>query len=199
MKNVIRIDLFKEHKAEYKAPKKPQLVETTPAFYLAIEGQGEPGGEDFTSKIGAMYGMAFTVKMTRKSEGKGDYAICKLEACWQFESDNQKDWRWVLMIRTPDMVEAADLAAAASKLEEKGKGDHVREVRLEKISEGRCVQMLHVGPYDKEVETVQNMEQFAREQGLEFHGEHHEIYISDPRRTPPERLKTILRRPVRKA
>ncbi len=199
MKAKDKIDLFKEYKAEYKAPKKPELVETTPAFYLAVEGQGEPGGEEFTAKVGAMYGMAFTVKMTRKSAGKGDYAICKLEACWQFDSDNQKDWRWRLMIRTPDMVKQADLDAAASRLEEKGKGEHVRDVCLDKISEGTCIQMLHVGPYEKEPETVEAMEEFAVQQGLQFHGDHHEIYISDPRRVPPERLKTILRRPVRKA
>ena len=94
MKTLPKIDLFKQHKAEYKASKKPALIETSPALYLMLEGQGEPGGEDFTSKIGAMYGMAFTIKMTRKSQGKGDYSICKLEACWQCESDNQKDWRW---------------------------------------------------------------------------------------------------------
>lgn len=194
-----KIDLYKLHKADYVAPKKPVLVKIAKAAYLSVPGEGPPGGEIFQERIGALYGMAFTIKMTRKFEGKGDYAVCKLEAQW-FDTDRpQGEWRWRLLIRTPDFVGKSDLKSAAAKLEKKGKGDHVEKVALEQISEGRCVQMLHVGPYEREGETVAAMEQFVTEQGLTFHGAHHEIYLSDPRRVPPERLKTLLRRPVRRA
>ena len=200
-----KIDLYKQHKDQYKAPKKPVLLTAEEAMYLAIDGRGGPGGDEFTDKIGALYGAAYTIKMTRKFSGQQDYVVCKLEALWwldddkhDFESTARDNWNWKLMIRTPGIVKQAELEKAVSVLIEKGKSPSVREVRLEDISEGPCVQMLHVGPYDKEGETLDIMKAFAEGQGLEFHGRHHEIYLSDPRRVRPERLKTILRHPVRK-
>jgi hypothetical protein len=199
-----KIDLFKLHKDQYAAPKTPTLVTIEEAAYLAIDGRGAPGGEEFTDKIGALYGVAYTVKMTRKSGDAQDYVICKLEAIWSFDNPSQtfetappESWSWKMMIRTPDLVEPEELQRAADMLIEKGKAPQADQVRLERLSEGLCVQMLHVGPYDQEGRTVAQMEAFAREQGLTFHGHHHEIYLSDPRRVPPERLKTILRHPVR--
>lgn len=191
-----KLDLFKQHRDEYATPKKPSLVEISPAQYLAIDGRGQPGGDEFQTAIGALYGMAFTIKMTRKVEGLGDYAVCKLEALW-WDTDRPRDeWAWKMMIRTPDFVGKADMKSALAKLVEKKKGDGADRVELEKIKEGRCVQMLHVGPYEKEHETIAAMMAFAEENGLEAAGRHHEIYLSDPRRVPPERLKTILRYPV---
>lgn len=199
-----KLDLYKLHKAEYAAPRKPALVKIQPALYLSIQGRGEPGGEVFQGKIGALYSMAFTIKMTRKFEGLGDYAVCKLEAVWW--SDEEEDlslvpperWQWQLLIRTPDFVGREDLERAAAKLVEKGKHREVQEVVLTTLNEDLCVQMLHVGPYEREGETLARMKAFADEQGLSFRDKHHEIYLSDPRRVPPERLKTILRHPVAK-
>lgn len=205
MKAGEKIDLYKQHGDQYKAAKKPILLTTGEATYLAIDGRGEPGGDEFTEKIGALYGAAYTIKMTRKFSGQQDYVVCKLEALWwlddekhSFETAPRDSWNWKLMIRTPDIVAEDELRKAADALIEKGKSAEVRKVRLETISEGLCVQMLHVGPYDKESETLGRMKEFAESQGLEFHGRHHEIYLSDPRRVQPERLKTILRHPVRK-
>jgi len=200
-----KIDLYKQHKDQYKAPKKPVLLTAHEAMYLAIDGRGEPGGDEFTDRIGALYGAAYTIKMTRKFAGWQDYVVCKLEALWWLD-DNKQDfetappdlWNWKLMIRTPRIVKQQELDKAVSVLIEKGKSPRVREVGLETISEGSCVQMLHVGPYNKERETLAVMKEFTEEQGLQFHGWHHEIYLSDPRRVAPERLKTILRHPVRK-
>ena len=202
MKVQEKIDLYKSHKKDYAAPKKPALVDLKPATYLAINGQGAPGGEPFTAAIGALYGMAFTIKMTRKFGGQQDYGVCKLESQWW--SDRTPDlsqvareqWRWNLLIRTPEFVTPAELERAVAVLLKRGKGQEVKRVRLESLSEGRCVQMLHVGPYDQECETIAVMRQFAEKQGLQFYGRHHEIYLSDPRRVAPERLKTILREPV---
>ena len=199
-----KIDLYKQHKDQYAAPKKPVLLTVEEATYLAINGRGAPGGEEFTDKIGALYSAAYTIKMTRKFSEQRDYVVCKLEALWwfeegkDFESTPREDWQWKLMIRTPDIVKPKELEKASAALIEKGKSPSVRDVKLEGISEGLCVQMLHVGPYDKEGDTVEVMKTFAEEQGLEFRGRHHEIYLSDPRRVAPERLKTILRHPVRK-
>jgi len=199
-----KIDLYKTFKNEYASPKKPVLIETKPALYLAIAGRGAPGGESFQDSIGALYSIAFTVKMTKKFEGRQDYSVCKLEGQYwcdamggDFSSIPKEGWQWVLLIRTPDFITAADLEKAADALEKRGKSPSAREVKLERIDEGRCVQMLHVGPYDREKETVDAMLAFAAEKGLAPHGRHHEIYLSDPRRVPPERLKTILRFPVR--
>lgn len=199
-----KLDLYKLHRADYLAKKHPAIVDLADARYLAIDGKGEPGGAAFQVAIGAMYGMAFTVKMTRKMTGKGDYAVCKLEAQWwhgkgkaDFSEVPRSEWSWRMMIRTPDFVEQADLDSAAGKLVEKKKGEGVDRVKLRTIGEGRCVQMLHIGPYEREHETIAVMQAFAEEQGLSFHGLHHEIYLSDPRRVAPEKLKTILRRPVR--
>jgi hypothetical protein len=197
-----KLDLCKLHKAEYATPKKPVLVRTKPARYLAISGRGAPGGERFTACIGALYGAAFTIKMTRKFAGKQDYAVCKLEGQWFFDGDPagtpKDEWKWKLMIRTPDFISEEDLKTAVGTLLKRGKSREVEEVALERIDEGDCVQMLHVGPYEKENETVALMRNFAEAGGLKLGGPHHEIYLSDPRRVPPERLKTILRVPARK-
>jgi hypothetical protein len=197
-----KLDLYKLHKAEYVTPKKPVLVRTKPARYLTIGGQGAPGGARFTACIGALYGAAFTIKMTRKFAGKQDYAVCKLEGQWFFGSEPtaipKEAWKWKLMIRTPDFIEQKDLQTAVATLLKRGKSREVEEVALETIDEGVCVQMLHVGPYEREGETMALMRRFAEADGLTLAGPHHEIYLSDPRRVPPERLKTILRQPARK-
>ena len=197
-----KLDLYKLHKAEYAAPKKPALVRTKPARYLAISGQGAPGGARFTACIGALYGAAFTIKMTRKFAGKQDYAVCKLEGQWFFDGDPagipKEEWKWKLMIRTPDFISPEDLKTAEGTLLQRGKSPEIKEVRIETIDEGVCVQMLHVGPYEKENETVALMKSFAETNGFKLSGPHHEIYLSDPRRVPADRLKTILRVPVLK-
>jgi hypothetical protein len=205
MKAQPKIDLYKLHKSEYAATRKPALVDTKPAAYLTIAGQGAPGGERFTASIGALYGIAFTIKMTRKFAGRQDYGVCKLEGQWWSDSGQnfatlpRNQWQWRLLIRTPEFIGDADLGQAVAVLLKRGKGEDVKQVRLETLAEGRCVQMLHVGPYERECETVAVMKAFAEKQQLQFAGKHHEIYLSDPRRVPPERLKTILRQPVRRS
>jgi hypothetical protein len=199
-----KVDLYKLHKAEYAAPKQPVFVDVKKAQYLSIAGRGAPGGDEFQTKIGALYGAAFTIKMTRKFEGKGDYVVSKLEG--QYWSDKGQldysvrpdEFNWKLLIRTPDFVGKKDLEEAAKKLTEKNKGEGVQDVDLVSLAEGKCVQMLQVGPYDKEPETVDKMLAFAETEGYEPHGHHHEIYLSDPRRVAPEKLRTILRLPVKK-
>jgi hypothetical protein len=191
-----KLDLYKENKAEYAATRKPALITARPAFYLGIEGKGAPGGGAFTDAIGALYGVAFTVKMTRKFAGKQDYVVSKLEARWPDLTTDREQWVWRLMIRTPKFVSQAEVTQAIETLIKRGKGSDVQRVELSPLSEGLCVQALHVGPYDREEETVAMMRAFAEKQGLRFAGVHHEIYLSDPRRVDPSKLRTILRQPV---
>jgi hypothetical protein len=195
-----KLDLYKLHAAEYVAPRQPALVQTRPARHLAVGGEGAPGGEVFQSRIGALYAVAFTVKMTRKFAGLQDYTVGRLEARY-FMPDRKplppmSAWRWQLLIRTPDFIAPADLEKAVAALHKRGKEGDAALVALETIDEGACVQMLHVGPYGREEETLAIMRRFADGKGLRFAGPHHEIYLSDPRRVAPEKLKTILRLPV---
>jgi hypothetical protein len=201
-----KIDLGKLYKDEYVTPKKPALVKIGPATYLGITGEGAPGEPAFTVRIGALYAMAYTVKMTRKFAGRKDYTIGKLETqYWTGENGNEfsnvprGQWRWRLLIRTPDFVKGKELEQAAAVLLAKGKPPEVKEVGLVSIAPSQCVQLLHIGPYQRIGESVAAMRAFAEGRGLVFHGLHHEIYLSDPRRVAPEKLKTILREPVRKA
>jgi hypothetical protein len=211
MKGNGKIDLYQENRAEYAAPRRPLVLSIEPARYLAISGQGKPGGERFHRKLGALYGVAFTIKMARKFAGR-DFAVSKLEGLWWAAGGPRSRgssggplsgvppsrWRWKLLIRIPTFITGKDRDQAIRKLKERGKGSEVAEVRIERLAEGRCVQVLHLGPYDREPGTIAAMISFAEAQGLAFHGLHHDIYLSDPRRVAPAKLRTILRHPVRR-
>ena len=198
-----KLDVYKQHAAEYVTPRTPRLIATKPAKYLTIAGAGDPDGPAFGEKVGALYAVAFTMKMERKKAGR-DYKVAGLEglwwgvegAQWMIEAARAR-WRWKLLIRVPEFIAVRDLAATKRALLAKGKGQAVARVRLETLREGRCVQMLHVGPYMNERPTLDAMLAFAKAKGLRFTGRHHEIYLSDPRRVKPEKLRTILRHPVR--
>jgi hypothetical protein len=197
-----KLDLYKLHAAEYAAPKRPTLLSTRPGRYLTIAGAGDPNGPGFADKVGALYAMAYTIRMGKKRLGQ-DYKVAGLEGLWWaaggaagMMTRRRDEWRWKLLIRVPDFVRTRCVTMAARMLREKGKGKAVAAVRLERIAEGHCIQMLHVGPYAAEAATVDTMLEFAEANGLRFTGRHHEIYLSDPRRVKPEKLKTILRYPV---
>jgi hypothetical protein len=187
-----KIDLYKLYKSEYVSPKTPALIEVKPAQYLAISGRGKAGGKIFQEKLGALYNVAFTIKMAKKFAGR-DYAVAKLEGLWGREDLES----WTLLIRTPDFIQNRDLSQAIEALKAKGKPADVGEVRLQELKEGRCVQVLHVGSYDREQPSIEAMHKFASARGLNPHGLHHEIHLSDPRRVAPEKLRAILRQPVR--
>jgi hypothetical protein len=198
-----KVDLYKKHAAEYAARKTPTFVDVGPANYFVVEGRGAPDGEPFQRAVGALYTVAFTVKMHSKFAGR-DYAVTKLEGLWWGDDPSRlvleqpkEQWHWKLMIRIPTFINDKRRADTVELLLKKGKDKAVADVRIETLDEGRCVQVLHIGPYEKEPETIRAMERFAAEQGLSFHGVHHEIYLSDPRRAQPEKLRTILRHPVK--
>ena len=158
-----KLDLFKEHKSEYVKPKKPTLVETGRALYITIRGRGAPGDDDFHAKIAAVYGVAYTLKFASKAAGT-DYKVCTMEALWwgkrrgsDVDGAAKDQWNWQLMIRVPTFTKEKDLAAAIRTLVEKGKEAVVKNVKLETLDEGRCVQMLHVGPYEAVAEPIAAM------------------------------------------
>ena len=196
-----KIDLFREHRDEYVMAKVPTEVRVGPARYLTVSGTGSPQSPEFQRKLGALYGCAYTIKFTLKKARRHDFKVGVLEGLWWFGKNGtfaagkpNDEWRWKLLIRVPDFVTARDLDAALQTLKEK-RGTTER-VELETIREGRSIQMLHIGAYADEPRTVAAMDEFAHAKRLTYRGAHHEIYLSDPRRVPPERLRTILRHPV---
>ena len=197
-----KLDLYAKHKNEYVASaKKPGMVRVGPARYLSVSGRSAPGSEEFNRAIGALYNVAFTIKMARKFAGQ-DYTVTKLEGLWSVDSADADPsspatvWNWELLIRVPTFITEKEVRTTIEQLLERGKGEDVRKVRLSDINEGECVQMLHIGPYTAEKPTIDSMRAFAELAGRRFNGRHHEIYFSDPRRVKPEKLKTILRQPV---
>ncbi len=191
-----KLDLYKLHKADYAAGKKPKLVTIQKAQYLTIDGQGAPGAECYSDAVAALYAIAYTLKFASKADGR-DFVVCKLEASYgtdgPIDPDDRDSWTWRLMIRVPDFVSAKHLGAAKEKVESKGQCVQAGLVQLCCITPGTCVQMLHVGPYAEEAATIELMESFAATEGFDLEGHHHEVYLSDPRRVEPLKLKTILR------
>ncbi len=201
MSQKAKLDLYKRFRSEYVTPKEPVFVKVGPAQYLSITGHGAPGGEHFHAHVSALYSVAFTLKMAEKFAGH-DYRVCHLEGQWwaeggaDFRTHQPKEWDWRLLIRVPSFIKQKQLDAAIKSVMAKGKAPLAAEVKLETLAEGGCVQMLHVGPYGEENSAVQKMHEVAEGKGMHLRGPHHEIYLSDPRRVPPERLRTILRYPV---
>jgi len=197
-----KLDLTKEYKTYYTARPSPQIVEFGQAKFLSIEGKGEPAGKEFTSKVEALYPLAYGIKIPMKKEGK-DFTVAKLEGLWWVESDKpalevpREEWQWKLLIRMPEFVTSEDVGKAKGEVIKKKGIELVKEVKFEKISEGKCVQMLHIGPYSTEPESLEKMRKLMEEKNLIENGLHHEIYLSDPRRVPEEKMKTILRQPVK--
>jgi hypothetical protein len=198
-----RIDLYREHNAEYVASQRPAIVEVGPARYLVAAGKGVPGGPEFQSAMGSLFRAGYTLKFLYRARGH-DFKVPGPEGVWgvrlergPFQVKNLAKTPWRLVIRLPEFVTKADLRVALHRLAEKGRTGPV-EVALEPFREGTCVQMLHVGPYADEGRTIRVMIAFAREHRLSIVGPHHEIYLSDPRRVPPARLRTILRLGVKK-
>lgn len=206
-------DYKKEYKEFYLPPKTPGIV-TVPAMnFLAVGGQGDPNQEDgaYKQALGMLYAVAFTIKMSRKGqhqlEGYFDYVVPPLEGLWWQENTRgvdytrKQDFQWISMIRLPEFVTREAFDWAIREATEKKQQDFSK-VEFFSWEEGLCVQCMHIGPYDAEPTTVAAMNEYTRAQGYEADfGEgrfHHEIYLSDARRCSPERLKTVIRQPVRR-
>lgn len=206
-------DYKKEYREFYLPPRKPQILEIPAMNFLAVRGRGNPNeeGGDYKASIGLLYGVAYTIKMsklgTHKLDGYFDYVVPPLEGLWRQEGiqgvdySRKEEFQWISLIRLPEFVTEEEFHWAVREAAEK-KGADFSKVEYLTYEEGLCVQCMHVGPYDSEPATVAAMEQYAAEQGYEpdFSGirRHHEIYLSDVRRCKPENLKTVIRHPIRK-
>ena len=202
----------KEYKEFYLPPRKPQIVEVPAMNFLAVRGMGDPNEEegDYKAAIGLLYGIAYTIKMSKmgkhKIEGYFDYVVPPLEGFWwqdgvQGVDYTRKDkFQWISLIRLPEFVTREEFDWAIQEASVKKQMDFSK-VEFFTYHEGLCVQCMHIGPYDNEPVTVREMERYAKEQGyeLDFSDQryHHEIYLSDVRKCKPENLKTVIRQPVK--
>ncbi len=200
------IDLRKTLKPLYTASaKKPAIIKVPAMSCLMVDGTGDPNGQTFQEAVGTLYTVAYTMKFAFKKEKAIDYPVTALEGLWDagdmndFASGNRAAWRWTVFMVLPDVVTKKDVAAAVSSAKEKAKFPRFPEVRLERFAEGLCAQVMHVGPYSAEAPTIQALHRFIGEQGCVPSGRHHEIYLGDPRRAKPEKLRTIIRQPMKKA
>lgn len=207
-------DYKKEYKEFYMPKNKPSVVLVPSMNYIAVRGKGNPNieGSEYKESIGLLYGVAFTIKMSKKGnrqiEGYFDYVVPPLEGFWWqnnikgIDYTHKEDFNFISVIRLPDFVTKADFDWAIKEAEEKKQKDFSK-VEFFTYNEGLCVQCMHIGPYDAEPRTVKLMSEFMAEEGYELditdERFHHEIYLSDVRRTAPERIKTVIRHPVKKS
>ena len=195
-----KLDLRKTHAEYYKANGSVKVIDLKSLPYLSIKGVSAPEDDLFMNSIEAIYKVAYDLKKHFKANGQ-DFTVAKMEGQWWVESDlpfkevPRNEWYWNILIRLPDFVKKEDVEKSVQTLVKKGL-DLVNEVVYEEINEGKSVQAMHIGSYEEEEETIGKLFSFIEENGLKINGYHHEIYINDPRRTPEERLKTIIRYPV---
>ena len=206
-------DYKKEYKEFYMPKSIPGIVKVPSMNYIAVRGTGNPNQEDgeYKQSIGLLYGIAFTIKMSKKGdhriEGYFDYVVPPLEGFWWMEGvteidyNRKEDFNWISVIRLPDFVTKADFDWAVKEATKKKKTDFSK-VEFLTYDEGLCIQCMHIGSYDDEPATVAMMHEFMEQQGYELDITdkrlHHEIYLSDARKVAREKLKTVIRHPIRK-
>ena len=206
-------DFKKEYKEFYLPKAKPEIVTVPPMNYIAVRGKGDPNEENgaYKQAIGLLYGIAYTIKMSKKGshqiDGYFDFVVPPLEGFWQqagsdsIDYAHKENFEWISVIRLPDFVTKADFDWAVQEATAKKKLDF-SPVEFLTVDEGLCVQCMHIGPYDAEPATVAAMDAFVQANGyandLTDARRHHEIYLSDVRKTAPEKLKTVIRHPIKK-
>ncbi len=204
-------DFKKEYKEFYLPGKKPEIVTVPPMNYIAVAGKGDPNeeGGDYKKAIGVLYAVAYTIKMSKlgdhRIDGYFDFVVPPLEGLWWqegvegFDYKNKSAFQWISMIRLPDFVTREDFTWARQEASGKKKMD-CSGADFFTLDEGLCVQIMHIGLYDEESSSIALMDRFIEEKGYsnDFDGNrrHHEIYLSDVRKTAPERWKTVIRHPI---
>jgi hypothetical protein len=206
-------DFKKEYKELYQPKTKPSIVDVPEMLFIAVDGSGDPNtSPEYQRAVETLYGLSYAIKMSPKSghaiEGFFDYVVPPLEGLWwggdidleTMTITDKSKFSWRMMIRQPEFVTEEVFAWAQETLAKKKPELDPSIAKLWRFGEGLCVQVLHIGPYDEEPETVRQMDAWAKEQGYRIDisstRHHHEIYLSDPRRTAPEKLKTVLRHPI---
>lgn len=187
-------------------PTKTKVVEVDvpPMNFLMIDGKGNPNtSQEFQDAIETLYPMAFTLKfMVKKADAANDYVVPPLEGLWwakdmnAFDAGNKDEWLWTLMIMQPEHVTPDMVEQARAEVLKKKNPPALDKLRFEELHEGRSAQILHVGPFEDEAPTIEKVHAFIEEAGCQRNGKHHEIYLSDFRRTAPEKLRTVIRQPM---
>lgn len=203
-------DFKKEYKDLYMPKDKPVLIEVPAMNFIMVDGSGDPNNNHcFEQAVELLYGLSFTIKMSKmkgnQPEGYFEYVVPPLEGLWWideggFSFEKRDNWKWTLMIRQPGFVNEEVFKWACGELVKKKRELPTENARFEALDEGLCVQIMHIGPYSTEPETMKKINDFVAREGLRDRlgagGKHHEIYISDPRKSKPENMKTVLRHPV---
>jgi hypothetical protein len=198
-------DLRKAHPDLWRAPDSPRRLVVPPVAYLAVDGVGAPEGPEYQAAVSTLYGVAYTLRAAWKAAGNVPWTVMPLEGLWwsddwaDFAAGRRDRWRWTMLIAQPPVVDVAMMADAVATAARKGKAPAADEVRLEVLEEGDAVQVMHHGPYADEGPTNAALHAWIADAGLAPTGKHHEVYLSDPRRAAPEKMRTILRQPVRPA
>ncbi len=199
-----KIDLKKQLDCYAATRSEFRILEVPPANYLMIDGEGDPNTPVFAEATESLYPLAYTIKFASKRELGRDYVVPPLEGLWwaddmaAFTARRDKSrWSWTLLIMQPEWIEASLVEASRRTVEAKGAPTRLHDIRFATLEEGLCVQTLHVGSFDDEAPVLARLhDEFIPANGLRMTGRHHEVYLSDPRRTAPEKLRTILRQPV---
>lgn len=204
-------DFKKENKELYNpSAKEVSIVDVPEMNFLMIDGEGDPNtSPEYQASIEALFSVSFKVKFISEKENSQDYVVMPLEGLWwvenmeDFSIQDKSGWKWTAMIRQPDFITKDMMKKAIEEVEKKKNPPALSRIKFESLHEGLSAQIMHIGPYSEEGPTIEKLHNFIEESGYEFDGsipgeKHHEIYISNMRRTKPEKLKTIIRQPMKR-
>ncbi len=200
-----KIDFKKELKHLYNpSTKKIEIVDVPIMNFLMVNGSGDPNtAQEYKDAVEALFAVSYALKFMVKREKGVDYGVLPLEGLWwtddmtQFSTENKDIWKWTSMIMQPEYVTEDLVSKALEQVEKKKNPPALSKIRFENFHEGLSAQIMHIGPYSAEAPTIEKLQNFIRENGYELRGKHHEVYLSDPRRSTPEKLKTIIRQPMK--
>ncbi|MHB1041305.1 MAG: GyrI-like domain-containing protein [Eubacteriales bacterium] len=202
----MKIDLKKDFKHLFNPPAKEVIIVDVPEMnFIMIDGRGDPNtGQEFKDAVEALYGLSYTLKfMMKKGELGIDYGVAPLEGLWwtgdmrEFSMENKGIWSWTLMVMQPGFVTKDMFERAFEQFKKKKNLPALPKARFERFHEGLSAQIMHIGPYSTEGPTIEKLHGFIKENGYSFQGKHHEIYLGDPRKAASEKIKTVLRQPVK--
>lgn len=199
-----KLDLKKQYRELYNpSSKECSIVDVPEMQYLMIDGDGDPNTSiAYAEAIEALYAMSYTLKFLSKTTKDVDYIVMPLEGLWwtpdmdDFSMEDKAAWKWTAMIMQPNHISADQVSAATDEVRRKKDPAALDRIRFEPFREGLAVQIMYFGPYAGEAPTIEGLHQFATDGGYELRGKHHEIYLSDPRRTAPEKLRSVIRQPI---
>ncbi len=200
-----KIDFKKEFGELYfPSAKEVVIVDVPPMNFAMVDGRGNPNDNpELQRALAVLYGVSFTLRFRLKKQGIAEYRVGPLEGLWWtdaeggFSMDSKEGWKWTLMIMQPDVVTPEHFQDAVSQLKKKRHPPGLSKLRLERFAEGRSAQILYIGPYSAERPTIEKIRRYIQAKGYRPEGKHHEIYMGDPRRSAPEKLKTVIRQPMR--